>query len=89
MNPHRKVMIENKHIRVGDNSYKLTILKYIDDYTAYLSDVNSQFTIKKRFTLKQLMANELERWIVSSDTMNDPESSYFGQLERWSGVVRV
>lgn len=88
MNPYRKTMIENKHITVGDNSYRLTILKYIDDYTAYLSDVNSQFTVSRRFTKRDLNTNDLNDWILSSDRLNDPEGSFFAQLEQWDGVVK-
>jgi len=89
VNPYRKTMIENKHIQVGDNSYRLTIIKYIDDYTAYLSDVNSQFSVSRRLTKDNLNPSDLNDWILSSDKLNDPESSFFQQLNDWDGVIDV
>lgn len=89
MNPHAKTMIENKHIQVGDNSYRLTIIKFIDDYTAYLSDVNSPFTVSRRLTKKDLNPSTLNEWILNSDKLNDPETSFFEQLKQWDGVIHV
>lgn len=80
-------MIENKHIQVGDNSYRLTIIKYINDYTAYLSDVNSPFSVTRRLTKKDLNPSTINNWILGSDRMNDPETSFFEQLKQWDGVV--
>lgn len=87
MNPHRKTMIENKHIQVGDNNYRLTIIKYIDDYTAYLSDISSQFSVSRRLTKSNLNPKDINDWILSSDRLNDPEASFFAQLKQWDGVV--
>ncbi|WP_368652397.1 hypothetical protein AB4Y30_11600 [Ornithinibacillus sp. 4-3] len=89
MNPHCKNMVENKHILVGNNSYRLTILKYINDYTAYLSDVNSQFSVSRRFRKNELNPNTLEKWIVDSNYMNDPEARFFEHLNEWDGVIAV
>lgn len=81
-------MIENKHIQVGDNSYRLTIFKYINDYTAYLSDVNSPFSVSRRLTKRDLNPSTINEWILSSDKLNDPETSFFEQLKQWDGVVK-
>lgn len=89
MNPYKKTMLENKHIQVGENSYRLTIFKYINDYTACLSDVNSQFSVSRRLMKKDLNPSTLNEWILSSDKLNDPESSFFAQLEQWDGVIEV
>lgn len=88
MNQHANTMIENKHIQVGDNSYRLTIIKYIDDYTAYLSDVNSPFSVTRRLTKNDLNPSTINDWIINSDKMNDPETSFFEQLKQWDGVVK-
>lgn len=88
MNPLKKTMIENKHVQVGNNSYRLTIIKYIDDYTAYLSDVNSQFSVSRRLTKSNLNSKDINDRILSSDRLNDPETSFFEQLKQWDGVVR-
>lgn len=88
MNPYKKTMIENKHIQVEDNNYRLTILKYIDDYTAYLSAVDNQFSVTRRFNKNELTPGNLNEWITNSDRMNNPETSFFEQLNKWDGVVR-
>lgn len=84
-----KTMLENKHIQVGDNSYRLTIIKYINDYTAYLSDINSQFTVSRRLTKNNLNPKDINDWILSSDRLNDPEASFFEQLKQWDGVIHI
>lgn len=89
MNPYRKTMIENKHIQVGENRYRLTIIKYISDYTAYLSDVNSQFSVNRRLTKKDLNPSIINDWIINSDRLNDPETGFFEQLKQWDGVIEI
>lgn len=84
-----KTMLENKHIQVGDNSYRLTIIKYINDYTAHLSDINSQFTVSRRLTKNNLNSKDINEWILSSDRLNDPEASFFEQLKQWDGVIHI
>ena len=94
MNPYGKIMIENKHIQIGDNSYRLTIekkrLPYSGaiGYVAYLSDVNSQYTNQRAFNTVQELMNGLNAWIISSDILNSPESSFFQQLKDWDGVIK-
>lgn len=88
-------MIENKHIQIGDNSYRLTIekkrLPYSGTigYVAYLSDVDSQFTTNKIFKSLEELERELRVWIMQSDILNDPEARIFKQLEKWDGVINV
>jgi len=94
MNPDRRyriieeTMIENKHITVGSNSYKLTIIKRREVYTAYLSDLNSQFSTRRIFNKSELRPSVLEGWIEESDHMNNPETRFFESLKQWDGVVR-
>lgn len=88
-----KVLLENKHIIIGDNSYRLTIAKELSArlskgvYVAFLSDVNSQFSISATFFSIGNLEKELRGWIIKSDTLNNPEARVFETIRRWDGVI--
>ena len=89
-----KTMLENKHIEVGSNNYRLTINKEVSRggrfcfYKAYLSDVNSQFTASMIFKNIRELEAELKAWIVEADMLNNPETRVFEQIRRWDGVIQ-
>ena len=95
MNPRLKVMLENKHISIGENKYRLTIekkrLPYTDviGYVAYLSDIDSQYTNQRSFDTVQRLEKGLKAWIIESDMLNNPESAVFQQLKDWDGVINI
>lgn len=88
-----RVLLENKHIIIGENQYRLTIekkrlpYKSVIGYVAYLSDVDSPYSNQRTFeTIRQLEAG-LNAWIIESDLLNDPEKAVIQQLHDWDGVI--
>ncbi len=90
-----QVKLENKHIAVGSNNYRLTIAKKKSRYThhfgykAFLSDVNSQYTNSAFFLDVDDLEKGLRAWIIKADMLNDPETAVFKQLAEWDGVIDI
>lgn len=85
-----KTMIETKPIKVNDTEYELSILKNdTNGYSAYLSDVNRPFAKKGDFVDLNDLQNNLRRWIIESNQLNDPELLFFQRLKDWDGVIEV
>lgn len=87
--------LENKHIEIGSNNYRLTIKKKKSIYThhfgykAFLSDMNSQYTNSAFFLDIGDLEKGLRAWIIKADMLNNPESAIFQQLEEWDGVINI
>ena len=90
-----KMMLENKLIVVNENKYRLTIKRKLARtgrfyfYKAYLSDINSQFTISRIFNNSTQLEKGLKSWIIEADIFNDPEARIFKELESWDGVINI
>lgn len=90
-----RVLLENKHIVIGENQYRLTIEKKrlpytgVIGYVGYLSDIDSQYTNQRAFDTVQHLEAGLRTWIKESNLLNNPERSVIQQLQDWDGVIEV
>lgn len=94
-----EMIIENKHIRVGEKEYRLHVTRVDIDYTtsigksvgyiAYLLDVNSEFHMNSKFNSIEKLEKGLRAWIIKADMLNDPEGRVFEEIRRWDGVIET
>lgn len=87
--------LENKHVEVSGNGYRLTVIKKGRSYTsnevyiAYLSSTETPFSAEVVFRSSLELQKDLKQWIINMDALNHSEDLVFNRLKEWDGVIEI